>query len=72
MGKFKIIWHFKSYPENMQDINEIKKAIKEFHEKSIVLFSDDLEIKVIEEETDIAKKFKKELNDINNNPLYEF
>lgn len=50
MGKFKIIWHFKSYPENTQDINEIKKAIKEFHEKSIVLFSDDLEITVIEEE----------------------
>lgn len=56
MGKFKIIWHFKSYPENTQDINEIKKAIKEFHGNSIVLFSDDLEIKVIEEEWENTKQ----------------
>lgn len=50
MGKFKIIWHFKCVPEDLEIINEIKKAIKEFHGNSIVLFSDDLEIKVIEEE----------------------
>lgn len=50
MGKFKIIWHFKSHPDNADDINEIRKKIKEFHKKSIVLFSDDLDITIIEEE----------------------
>jgi hypothetical protein len=70
MGEFKIIFHFNSTPESQEQIEEIKQNIKEFHEKSLIVFSDDLEIHVIKEETDITKKFQKELNDINNNPLY--
>jgi hypothetical protein len=70
MGEFKVIFHFKSTPESEEQIEEIKQNIKEFHENSLVVFSDDLEIHVIKEETDITKKFQKELNDINNNPLY--
>lgn len=50
MGKFKIIWHFKSKTEDNEIINEINKNIKEFHENSIVIYRDDLEITVIEEE----------------------
>jgi hypothetical protein len=71
MGKYKIIFHFNSTPESQEQIEEIKQNIKEFHEKSLIVFSDDLEIHVIKEETDITKKFQKELNDINNNPLYD-
>ena len=70
MGKYKIIFHFNSTHESEEQIEEIKQKIKKFYENSLVVFSDDLEIHVIKEETDITKKFQKELNDINNNPLY--
>jgi hypothetical protein len=71
MGKYKIIFHFKSTPQSEEQIEEIKQKIKDFNENSLVIFSDYLKIHVIKEETDITKKFQKELNDINNNPLYD-
>jgi hypothetical protein len=50
MGKYKIIFHFNSTPESQEQIEEIKQNIKEFHEKSLIFFSDDLEIHIIEED----------------------
>jgi hypothetical protein len=50
MGEFKVIFHFKSTPESEEQIEEIKQNIKEFHENSLVVFSDDLEIHVIKED----------------------
>jgi hypothetical protein len=50
MGKYKIIFHFKSTHESEEQIEEIKQKIKKFYENSLVVFSDDLEIHVIKEE----------------------
>lgn len=46
-NEFKIIWHFKGeiLPE---DKDSISIEIRKFHKKSLIVFSDDLEITVIQ------------------------
>jgi len=55
MENYKIIFHFKSVPNDIEMIEEIKKALKEFHKNSLTLFADDLDIHIFEENNNYEK-----------------
>ena len=52
MENYKIIFHFKSVPNDIEMTEEISKAIKEFHNKSLTFFSEDLDIHIFYANTD--------------------
>lgn len=56
MDNCKIIFHFKSVPNDIELIDEIKKTIKEFHKNSLTIFVDDLNIHIFEENNNNYEK----------------
>jgi hypothetical protein len=46
----KIIWHFKDDSITYEKQKEAKSIIKEFHEKSLVVYSADLDIHILRDE----------------------
>lgn len=45
----KIIWHFKNQSISEAEIKEIEEKIKMFYKNSLVVFAEDLEIHIINE-----------------------